>query len=218
MKRVVIFIPLWYYTFMRIFAISDLHLAFSTDKPMDIFGNQWKGHFDKIKEDWKEKVACDDLVLIAGDISWAMSLDDAKKDLEELSELKGKIVIIRGNHDYWWSGYSKVKSILPQNVYCIQNNALKFDNYIICGTRGWTVPEKQEDAQNDKYINRECIRLKMSLDEAKKLQTDNQKIILMMHYPPFNSKLENSLFTDIISDYDINTVVYGHLHGENIRY
>jgi predicted phosphohydrolase len=204
-------------TDMRIFAISDLHLSFSVDKPMDIFGAHWEDHFEQIKEDWQSRVTDDDIVLVAGDISWAMSLADAKKDLDELGKLNGNIFLIRGNHDYWWNGYSKVKSILPQNVFCIQNNALKHGDYIICGTRGWTIPERAADA-DEKYINRELLRLEMSLKEAQKLQQNSEKIIVMLHFPPFNSKFEDSVFTDMIAAYDIKTVVYGHLHGENIRF
>lgn len=201
---------------MRIFAISDLHLATSVDKPMDIFGGAWEGYFENIKSDWSSRVAEDDIVLIAGDISWAMNLAQAKSDIDEIGKLNGKKVMIRGNHDYWWSSYSKVKEILPEGVFCIQNNALKFGDVIVCGTRGWCVAEKSED--NDlKYINRELSRLSLSINEAKRLQTKDEKIIVMLHYPPFNSKFENSVFTDLIAEKNIKTVVYGHLHGENIR-
>lgn len=203
---------------MRIFAISDLHISFSTDKSMDIFGENWQNHFDKITADWQERVSDEDLVLIAGDTSWAMTLDEAKKDFEKLSELKGKKVIIRGNHDYWWTGYSKVKKALPANIFAIQNNALKFGEYIICGTRGWIVPEKQSELEdNEKYINRESIRLRMSLESAKKLRDKDKKIIVMTHFPPFNSKFEDSPFTEIISEYDVDLAIYGHLHGQNLR-
>ena len=203
---------------MRIFAISDLHISFSTDKPMDIFGENWQNHFDKITADWQERVSDEDLVLIAGDTSWAMTLDEAKKDFEKLSELKGKKVIIRGNHDYWWTGYSKVKKALPANIFAIQYNALKFGEYIICGTRGWIVPEKQSELEdNEKYINRESIRLRMSLESAKKLRDKDKKIIVMTHFPPFNSKFEDSPFTEIISEYDVDLAIYGHLHGQNLR-
>lgn len=204
-------------TCMRLFAISDLHLAFSVDKPMDIFGGAWEGYFENIKSDWTSRVTDDDVVLIAGDISWAMKLSDAQIDLNQIGKLKGKKVIIRGNHDYWWTSYTKVKQILPQNVFCIQNNAIKIDDIIICGTRGWTISENTEES-DEKYINRELLRLQISITEAKKLQTDNQKIVVMMHYPPFNSKLADSVFTNYISEHNITTVVYGHLHGPNIRY
>lgn len=185
---------------------------------MDIFGENWQNHFDKITADWQERVSDEDLVLIAGDTSWAMTLDEAKKDFEKLSELKGKKVIIRGNHDYWWTGYSKVKKALPANIFAIQNNALKFGEYIICGTRGWIVPEKQSELEdNEKYINRESIRLRMSLESAKKLRDKDKKIIVMTHFPPFNSKFEDSPFTEIISEYDVDLAIYGHLHGQNLR-
>lgn len=202
---------------MRIFAISDLHLSFSVNKPMDIFGGAWEGYFERIKSDWQNKVNEDDIVLVAGDISWALSLEDAQVDLAEIGKLKGNKILIRGNHDYWWSSYSKVKAILPNKVFCIQNDALKFDDVIICGTRGWTISENPEE-NDQKYINRELIRLEMSLKQAKKLQQNQEKIIVMLHYPPFNSKFQNSVFTDLIASYNITTVVYGHLHGENIRY
>lgn len=184
---------------------------------MDIFGPRWDNHFEQIQQDWQSRVTNEDIVLVAGDISWAMSFEDAKKDLEEISKLNGKKFLIRGNHDYWWSSYKKITDWLPQDLYCIQNNAIKCGDYIICGTRGWAVPEK-EILEEKKYIDREAIRLEISIKEAKKLQQNNEKILLMMHYPPFNSQFENSVFTDIISSYDIATVVYGHLHGEHIRF
>ena len=139
-----------------------------------------------------------------------------QKDFEKLSELKGKKVIIRGNHDYWWTGYSKVKKALPANIFAIQNNALKFGEY------GWEreviVPEKQSELEdNEKYINRESIRLRMSLESAKKLRDKDKKIIVMTHFPPFNSKFEDSPFTEIISEYDVDLAIYGHLHGQNLR-
>lgn len=203
---------------MRIFAISDLHLSNSTDKPMNIFGSIWDNHFEQISEDWENRVDNDDVVLIAGDISWAMYLDDVKKDLVAIAALPGTKVLIRGNHDYWWTSYTKVKEVLPSSIFCIQNNAIRLKDYIICGTRGWFIAEKNQE--NDaKYINRELIRLELSITQAKKLQQNqHDKIIVMLHYPPFNSRLEDTAFTDLISKHNISTVVYGHLHGKNIRY
>ena len=107
---------------MKIFAISDLHLSTNTNKPMDVFGGNWVGYMDKIRADWQEKVADDDLVLIGGDISWAMNLEDAQKDIESLTDLKGKKILIKGNHDYWWSGIGRVRDILPENFYALQND------------------------------------------------------------------------------------------------
>ncbi|MFA6867416.1 MAG: metallophosphoesterase [Clostridia bacterium] len=205
---------------MKIFAISDLHLSNLVNKPMDIFGDKWKGHWDKIKLDWQEKVTEEDIVLIAGDISWAMSLKNACSDLEDIDQLKGKKVIIRGNHDYWWESLSKLQALPYESITFIQNNSIKFGDYIICGTRGWMVPENNQDQlPNDKKIfDREIIRLKLTLDSAKLMQQNNEKIIVMMHYPPFNSKFADSEFTSIINDYCVDKVVYGHLHGEKVRY
>ena len=120
---------------MKVFAISDPHLSFDETKPMNIFGSVWDNHWDDISADWEKKVSDEDIVLIAGDISWAMHLEDAKRDLETIGRLKGIKILIRGNHDYWWSSYKKIKEILPENTYCLQNNALKFGKYVICGTR-----------------------------------------------------------------------------------
>ena len=156
---------------MKIWAISDLHLSFGANKPMDVFGGNWENYLDKIKEDWADKVSDDDIVLIAGDISWAMKLEETKADFEFLGALKGKKIIIRGNHDYWWASISNVRSVLPANVFAIQNDAIKFDDVIICGTRGWTVPENDfETAQDEKIYKRELIRLELTLKSAKKLQ------------------------------------------------
>ncbi|MEG2454406.1 MAG: metallophosphoesterase, partial [Clostridia bacterium] len=171
---------------MKIFSISDLHLSFSSDKPMDIFGDAWANYFEEITLDWQKKVADDDIVLIAGDISWAMSLENAIVDMLEVSKLKGKKVIIRGNHDYWWSSYAKVKAATKGlEIYPIQNNAIRFDGYVICGTRGWSIANEGANEDDKKIFNREIIRLEISLKEAvSKLQTGD-KLIAMVHYPPF---------------------------------
>ena len=116
---------------MKIFAISDLHISTNTDKPMDVFGGNWVGYMDKIKEDWLEKVTDDDLVLIGGDISWAMNIEDAKADIQTLTCLKGKKVMIKGNHDYWWSAIGKVREMLPENFFALQNDSIRFDGVVI---------------------------------------------------------------------------------------
>ena len=202
---------------MKVYAISDLHLTNSSDKPMDIFGGNWENYFEKIVADWRQKVSDDDIVLIAGDISWAMTIDNAKVDFDVLSELPGRKVIIKGNHDYWWSSYSKVKRMLPDGFFAIQNNAIKIDDFIFCGSRGWITATEKDTPEDIKIYEREQIRLKMSLDDAKRLQTNNEEIIALTHYPPFNVKFEKSPFTDIFDEYGINKVVYGHLHGKDCR-
>lgn len=204
---------------MKIFAISDLHLSFDDQKPMNIFGSVWDNHWDDIVNNWNEKVGEEDIVLIAGDISWAMKLEEVKSDLDLIGALKGKKIIIRGNHDYWWSSYKKVKDILPEGMYAIQNNAFKFGNYVICGTRGWSVPEigVESDPQDVKLYEREKLRLEMSLKEAKSMQEEGDVIIAMMHFPPFNSRYLSSYYTDLFKEYGVHSVVYGHLHGAQSR-
>ena len=201
---------------MKVYAISDLHLSINSNKPMNIFGPVWDGYLEKIEESWKEKgVTDDDIVLIAGDLSWAMKLNDAIADLEYISKMgKGKKVVIRGNHDYWWSSISALRGVLPYGMYALQNDAVKIGDYIICSTRGWTVPEiTHKTPEDEKIYKREVIRLELSLQDAKRLQTNNETIICMMHYPPFNSKLEDSDYTQLFEKYGITTVVYGHLHS-----
>ncbi len=203
---------------MKIYAISDLHISTNTNKPMDVFGGNWVGYLEKIRADWQEKVTENDLVLIGGDISWAMGIDDAKKDIDSISDLKGKKVLIKGNHDYWWSGIGKVRDILPNGFYALQNDSIRFDGVVICGSRCWSVPGAPDFNQQDmKIYLRETERLKLSLKSTEKLRQDGDKLIALIHYPPFNVKRENSAFTDIFEEYKVDAVVYGHLHGKNVK-
>lgn len=202
---------------MKIFAISDLHLSINSNKPMNIFGPQWDNYLDIIEKDWQAKVSNDDIVLIAGDISWAMKLDDAIPDLKYINKWNGKKVIIRGNHDFWWSSIGGVRAVLPEGMYAIQNDAIRFDGVVLCGTRGWVVPEYIHKSEQDKKIyERELMRLKLSLDTAKRIKQEGDILICMIHYPPFNSKLLDSDFTKLFEEYGVEIVVYGHLHGENV--
>jgi len=206
---------------MKIFVISDLHLGHAVNKPMDVFGGNWVGgYWQRVQEDWKKKVTDDDAVLIGGDISWGMTLSEALPDLLEIDALPGKKFIIRGNHDYWWASMAKMNLLPLKTITFVQNNAHKAGDFIICGTRAWTVPENlaQQTAEDKKIFDRELIRLEMSLKEASKLRTDNEKIVCMTHYPPFNSRFENSPFTDMMEKYDVDAAIYGHLHGSSSRY
>ncbi len=200
---------------MKIFAISDLHLSNSCDKPMDIFGGAWENYTDKIKENWKSKVTENDVVLIAGDISWAMKLEEAVSDLKWLDELPGKKIIIKGNHEYWWNSISAVREILPSSVFAIQNDALKMGRFVFCGTRGWTVPESGKVFSDEdlKIYKRETERLKLTLLSAKKLMEQGDELVLMMHFPPFASDKEETEFTKLFEQYGVSTVVFGHIHG-----
>ena len=200
---------------MKIFAISDLHLASTCDKPMDVFGGHWENYTEKIQSNWKEKISDKDLVLIAGDISWAMKLDEVHEDLKWIHELPGTKIMIKGNHEYWWKSISSVREILPEGVFAIQNDAIKTHGYVICGTRGWTVPEKGKEMPEEdlKIYKREVERLKLTLMSAKTLQTDSEEIIAMIHFPPFNSEKEENEFTKLFEEYGVKTVVFGHIHG-----
>lgn len=199
---------------MKVFSISDLHLSINSNKPMNIFGPVWENYLEEIEQSWSEQVGDNDVVLIAGDISWAMKFEDAIPDLEYISRLKGYKVIIRGNHDYWWKSISSLRSELPHKMFALQNDAMKIDNVIICGTRGWVVPETTHKTADDERIyNREIIRLELSLKNALRLKEDGDIIVCMMHYPPFNSRLDDSDYTRLMDTYGVNYCVYGHLHS-----
>ncbi|MBO5927905.1 MAG: metallophosphoesterase [Clostridia bacterium] len=203
---------------MKIFAISDLHISTNTSKPMDVFGGNWVNYMQKIREDWLLKVSNEDLVLIGGDISWAMTLQDAKADIETLKDLPGKKIFIKGNHDYWWSGIGKVRDIMPENCYALQNDSIRFDNVVICGSRCWTTPGSPDFKEQDQVIYlREHERLKLSFNSVKKIIQPSDKLIALVHYPPFNVRREDSLFTQIFDENKVDAVVYGHLHGKNVR-
>ena len=203
---------------MRVFAISDLHLSTTVDKPMDIFDEKWQNYWKKIESDWNAKVSDDDLVLMPGDFSWAMRIEEVKSDFALFQGLRGKKVILRGNHDYWWNTISQVRSFLPENFYALQNDCLRFGNILICGTRGWTVPDGNNLSSEDKKIYlREIERLKLSLQSMQKQRCVDDKVITILHFPPFNGRREDSEFTKLLVANDITTVVYGHLHGKDCR-
>lgn len=195
---------------MKIYAIGDLHLPGGLNKSMERFG--WKNHQQKIFQDWDERVQEEDLVLLAGDISWAMNLEDAALDLQEISRRRGKKIMIKGNHDYWWASLTKMQQRFPA-ISFLYNNYFRFADYAICGTRGWLCPNDVWFGSEDlKIYRREINRLRLSLQEAKK--NGAEKIICMIHYPPTNDKFEKSGFTDLFQEYGVEKVIYGHLHGE----
>lgn len=200
---------------MGLFAISDLHLSFNNEKPMDIFGDNWYKHDEKIKENWNNKIGENDKVLIAGDISWSIKMEESAKELEWIHNLPGKKIISKGNHDYWWGSIKKLNS-LYDDIDFIQNNFFTYEDYAICGTRGWNSPSENKYSEHDKKIyNREKIRLKLSLDSAVKSGYEN--LIVMVHYPPVNDKFQESDFTKIFKEYGVKKVIYGHLHGASLK-
>lgn len=195
---------------MSIYAIADVHLSHTVEKPMEIFGSAWEDHTRRLEACWKKTVADGDLVLIPGDISWAMQLEDAKEDLAFLDALPGKKLLLRGNHDYWWSSYTKVKQLLPDSIGAIQNNAVLRGNVAIGGTRGWTSPNSAAFSQDDRKIyERELGRLRLSLAAM----PEGCEKLVMLHYPPLDDKLADTPFTLLLEEYGVCDVVYGHLHG-----
>lgn len=198
---------------MRLFAIGDLHLSSVSDKPMNIFGDNWENHDKKIFEDWKKRVGEDDVVLVVGDISWATKIYDAKYDLDLINDLPGKKYFIRGNHDYWWSTATALNKLYDENMVFMNTNFETFKNYAICGTRGWLCPNDVIFEEKDETIyKREAHRLRISLESAKKAGYED--FIVIMHYPPTNDKFEDSLFMEVLREFKPRHVIYGHLHGE----
>ena len=197
---------------MAVFAISDLHLP-ARQKPMDVFGAHWANHFDKISEDWRARVRNEDIVLLPGDLTWAMHLEEAMEDVRRVGEMPGKKLILRGNHDYWWSAIGRVRRALPENMFDIQNDAMLLDGILFAGTRGWTIPGADADPDDVRIYNRERLRLEMSMKAARRIDA-NAPIVAMLHYPPLMESAKG--FSDILENYGVADCVYGHLHGASI--
>lgn len=201
---------------MRVFAIGDLHLPGRQDKPMDIFGGRWTDHPERIAAAWRERVGPGDVVLMPGDLSWAMTLDEAADDLAYLGGLPGEVILVRGNHDYWWNAIGKVRKALPPGVKAIQNDCVKIGEIAVCGTRGWTLPGSEGfTEQDEKVYRREIERLKLSLESA--VRAGLEPAIVMMHYPPAPRNQAPTGFTELLEAYGVKLCVYGHLHGEAQR-
>jgi len=203
----------------KIFALSDLHLSFQVDKPMNVFGKSWDGYEERIFSDWNSKLDDNDIGVIAGDISWAMNMNEAQKDFEFLKKLKGKKIIVRGNHDYWWKSISRIREELGPNVYVLQNDAVRLvkgdTGIVFAGTRGWRIPEKHhtQKQEDKKILDREVIRFDLALKDARSKLQQNDKLVAVLHFPPFNFARDSSAFTDLCEKYGVHVCVYGHLHG-----
>lgn len=203
---------------MKLYAIGDLHLPGGDDKPMNVFGDHWDGHFERISADWRARVTADDLVLIPGDISWAMQLDPARPDLQAIAALPGRKVILKGNHDYWWTSITQVRAAIGETMRAVQNDAVDLGEVIVCGSRGWLIPTQDTplSAEDEKVTARELIRMEMSLQAAAKM-AQGRPVVAMMHYPPLYDMERDTAFTQLMEKYGVHTVVYGHLHGAGIR-
>ncbi|MCT4612874.1 MAG: metallophosphoesterase [Clostridia bacterium] len=195
---------------MSLYAIADLHLSFKVNKPMDIFGDVWVDYENKIKKNWIDKITDEDLVLIPGDISWAMKTEDAIIDLDFIDSLPGKKLLIKGNHDYWWNSVNKLNDKYV-NMTFMQNDFYVYEDYAICGSRGWLCPnEVKFDDNDDKLYKREVRRIEASITKA--INAGYNKIIIIMHYPPTNDRKEESEFIKLFREYNVEKVIYGHLH------
>ena len=197
---------------MKIFAIGDLHFDSKNEKPMNIFGNNWINHEGKIIENWENTVSQDDLVLLPGDTSWAVKLEDARNDLLKIEKLPGLKIVGKGNHDYWWATSNKLDMLGMKTIKFLKNNSYEYKEAIVCGTRGWdSMEEHSKEASNEKIFLRELSRFQLSLEQCK---TSKKHKIAMLHFPPFNSDGEPNEFFLLMKKYRINTCIYGHLHGE----
>ena len=211
---------------MSIYTIGDLHLSFHENKPMSIFGKNWENHEEKIKNNWIKNVKQNDLVVIAGDFSWSTYLQDTYEDFYYLNSLPGKKLLLKGNHDYWWTTVTRMKNFLKENNFenidFIYNTAYQFENYIIAGTRGW---DQNEESDDQKLLKRELIRLEISLKKANELKESSpinaKETIVFLHYPPItNNIIQNNQpnnFIEVMQKYDVKKCYYGHLHSNAIK-
>lgn len=202
---------------MALYIIGDTHLSEGVDKPMDIFGGRWENYTEKLCTNWKNTVKCTDTVIIAGDVSWGMSLSEAMADFRLIDSLPGKKLIVKGNHDYWWDTVSKMKRVLLENgitsVDFIFNNSFEVDGISVCGTRGWMLESMSATGNDKKIIAREAGRLERSLMSARK---DTEKIAVF-HYPPVYDGNVAAEFIEILQKYGVKRAFYGHLHGGSIK-
>lgn len=207
---------------MSIYVIGDLHLSFHEDKPMSIFGENWEGHEEKIKKDWIKKVKPDDIVVLPGDFSWSTYLNDTYEDFSYLNALPGKKILLKGNHDYWWTTVTNMKNYLKENNFnnidFLYNNSYEYENLILVGTRGWSLSEEEEDK---KLLKREVLRLELSIKDGIEKYRNEKEIIAFMHYPPITlSNIvhnETNDFIKILQKYNIKKCYYGHLHSASIK-
>ena len=202
---------------MALFGISDIHLSLSSEKPMDIFEG-WSDYVDRLRINWEKRVSENDIVVLPGDISWAMSLSDTKSDFSFIERLPGKKIISKGNHDYWWVTVRKIERWFEENnflsISVMHNKSYMYNDIAISGTRGWVLEE--DDSESMKIYMREVGRLRLSLEDAKK--RNPREIIAFMHYPPVCRNYKQVEIIDVFKEFGINRCFYGHIHGKNAEY
>jgi uncharacterized protein len=200
---------------VRVLAIADPHLSGAQPKPMDVFGPGWAGHPEAFFEGWRRVVRDDDLVLVPGDVSWAMRLEEARVDLEAIAALPGTKVLLRGNHDYWWPSVTRLRSVLPPRMHVVQNDAVRVGDVVVGGTRGWLCPGSPGFGDHDRKIyDREVTRLSLSLQAMARL--DGTYRVVMLHFPPTNPRGEPSGFTDALRAARPDALAFGHVHGDGL--
>lgn len=201
---------------MSIYTISDLHLPLGIDKPMDIFGRAWENYVERIKENWPQLIGSEDTVVLGGDFSWATYLEEAYEDFKFLEALPGRKILLKGNHDYWWTTANKLNKFMEENSFktisFLHNNSYNIDGFGICGTRGWSLDSTGSEEDKKIYV-RELMRLEMSLDSAK--NSGAEKLLVFTHYPPVTAAMQNTEFHKILKKYDVKKCFYGHLHGQS---
>lgn len=202
---------------MKLFGLADLHLGDAVDKPMDIFGPVWERHQERIDRNWRARVGPDDCVLVPGDISWAMKLEEALPDLRFLEALPGRKILLKGNHDYWWTSRGKVEAVLGPSIRLLQNDAIDLGQGLgVVGTRGWNPPEAPRSTAEDKKIyDRELQRLQLSLKAA---AGRFDRLVAMLHYPPIYKGLGDTGFVPLLREAGAKVCLYGHLHGPDHRF
>ena len=196
---------------MALYAIGDLHLCLGAAKPMDVFGGSWVGYMDKLKEGLSV-IGPDDTTVLLGDLSWTLDLDGAKEDFGWIDQIPGRKIILKGNHDYWWSTASKFYKFCQENNFSQQlilnNNYYEYNGYAICGTRGWFFEEERSAEHDEKVFKRELIRLETSLQAAGDLPK-----LVFLHYPPRYKGYICQPIIDLLNKYQVRNCFYGHLHG-----
>lgn len=196
---------------MALFAIGDLHLCLGAPKPMDIFGGSWVGYMEKLKEGFS-CVQQEDTTVLMGDLSWALDLQEARNDFAWINKIPGRKIILKGNHDYWWSTASKFYKFCEENgfsnQFVLNNNHYEHDGWAICGTRGWFFEEERSNQQDEKVFRRELLRLETSLQSAGDLPK-----LVFLHYPPRYKGYTCEPILELLEKYDVRKCFYGHLHG-----
>lgn len=198
---------------MSLFVIADLHLSFGVDKPMDVFPG-WSDYTERLEKNWRAVVSEEDTVVIAGDISWGMKLEETLEDFRYIHALPGRKILLKGNHDYWWSTKSKIAQFLTYNgldrIEILQNNAFSVEDRTLCGTRGWLC--NAQTPEDIKILNRETVRLRLSLEEGKKLGAEP---VVFLHYPPIYDGMESRPILELLLEYGVKDCYFGHIHGRH---